>query len=382
MRLTEQLKTIGWGVFCACSWTWCIGMYLPVIMFNRYGWAGFLAFAVPNVLGCAGMGYVLGSRGASERIVGSHRTALGGFSLITIAFHAFFLSWLFAELTPFTDERLIAPILLALGALIVGIAIGLLPLTSMMWLVFAAAVYAVSLLAFISYGLGAHDTFPTGDRDSSELIALAPIIAFGFLLCPYLDATFHRARQESPSTHAFGVFGVTFAVMILFTPFLWFSAESLRPLAFAHLLAQSIFTVGAHTREIREAKLVCCPKRRRIYLSLAVLVAAAYPALRAFFTNAGSLGESLYLRFLVFYGLAFPLYVLLFVGRGKTWAPTTRLLVIAGGLALLLAPFYEAGFIHLRTWWLLVPVAVIIAITVRRASQTNAPATISHGREG
>lgn len=378
--MIDLLKTMGWGVFCACSWTWCIGMYLPVIMFNRYGWAGFLAFAVPNVLGCAGMGYVLGSRASSERIVGSHRLALGGFSLVTIAFHAFFLSWLFAELAPLTEDRLITPIALAMAVVVLGISIGLLPLKSNAWLGFAGLVYAVSLLAFIMIGFGAYEIFPAGDRTPDELIALAPVIAFGFLLCPYLDATFNRARQESPSRHAFGIFGVTFAVMILFTPFLWFSAEALRPIAFAHLLAQSVFTVGAHTREIRQAKLVCCPKRRRIYLSLAVLVAAAYPALRAFFAEVGSFGESMYLRFLVFYGLVFPLYVLLFIGRGKTWAPTTRLLVIAGGLALLLAPFYEAGFIHLRTWWLLVPVAVIISITLRRAIPKNTPATIGHGR--
>ena len=34
-------------------------MYLPVILLRRFGWLGFLAFAVPNVLGCAAFGYVL-----------------------------------------------------------------------------------------------------------------------------------------------------------------------------------------------------------------------------------------------------------------------------------------------------------------------------------
>ena len=44
---------------------------------------------------------------------------------------------------------------------------------------------------------------------------------FGFALCPYLDLTFHRARQSlagRDAKTAFGVgFGVLFALMILFT---------------------------------------------------------------------------------------------------------------------------------------------------------------------
>ena len=43
--------TAGWGLFCACSWTWCIGMFLPVILIRDLGGAGFLAFAIPNLFG-------------------------------------------------------------------------------------------------------------------------------------------------------------------------------------------------------------------------------------------------------------------------------------------------------------------------------------------
>ncbi len=40
-----------WPIFLACSWTWVIGMYLPMVLLERYGWWGYVIFAVPNVLG-------------------------------------------------------------------------------------------------------------------------------------------------------------------------------------------------------------------------------------------------------------------------------------------------------------------------------------------
>ena len=54
-----MLKTLVAGLALASSWTWIIGMYLPRIMMERHGWAGFLAFAVPNVIGCTAFGFVL-----------------------------------------------------------------------------------------------------------------------------------------------------------------------------------------------------------------------------------------------------------------------------------------------------------------------------------
>ena len=51
--------TVGWGFFCAASWTWCIGMFFPLLLLRDFGWPGLVAFLVPNVIGCAGFGYVL-----------------------------------------------------------------------------------------------------------------------------------------------------------------------------------------------------------------------------------------------------------------------------------------------------------------------------------
>ncbi|NCF38745.1 MAG: hypothetical protein GWP75_01345, partial [Planctomycetia bacterium] len=84
--------TAGWGFYCACSWTWCIGMFLPVILLGRFGWAGFLAFAIPNLIGCVGFGYVFDAD-RSRRFATAHPLAIRWFSLATIAFQIFFIGW-------------------------------------------------------------------------------------------------------------------------------------------------------------------------------------------------------------------------------------------------------------------------------------------------
>ena len=83
-----------WGAYLACSWTWCIGMFLPALLLRDMGWAGFLIFAIPNVLGAAAMGWVLTSRSDSVRFVEKHASAIEWFSIITLGFHLFWILWL------------------------------------------------------------------------------------------------------------------------------------------------------------------------------------------------------------------------------------------------------------------------------------------------
>ena len=74
------------------SWTWCIGMWLPMIVIGRWGWSGFWVFAVPNVLGCAAMGYIVGSKAKSQQLVDTHRGPMRWFSMFTIGFQLFWLT--------------------------------------------------------------------------------------------------------------------------------------------------------------------------------------------------------------------------------------------------------------------------------------------------
>src|SRR6266404_3216610 len=55
----STLNWLGWAVFLAVSWTWCIGMFLPVLLVRDYGLWGWIVFAVPNMIGAAAMGWVM-----------------------------------------------------------------------------------------------------------------------------------------------------------------------------------------------------------------------------------------------------------------------------------------------------------------------------------
>src|SRR5947207_10311230 len=96
-----------WAFFLACSWTWCIGMFLPVLLVRNWGIWGWVVFAIPNIIGAAAMGWVISSRDVSERILDRHRLAVAIFSLITIAFHIYFVYW-------FVGDRLMGPWLLVI----------------------------------------------------------------------------------------------------------------------------------------------------------------------------------------------------------------------------------------------------------------------------
>ena len=50
-RARREAGPIGWAAFLASSWTWCIGMFLPVLMIRDYGGWGWAVFALPNILG-------------------------------------------------------------------------------------------------------------------------------------------------------------------------------------------------------------------------------------------------------------------------------------------------------------------------------------------
>ncbi len=222
-------------------------MYLPVILLDRYGWPGFVAFAVPNVLGCGAFGYAIGTAERSRRLVVQHGRAAPWFSSVTVAFHLFFAVFLVTVLLPGQEGGGATDLILRGGVAAAALyTLGWLVswFDDRSWLVLAAAVYAVSLAVFFAVlprTTGLADIVPA--RSPWELVWLLPVIAFGFLLCPYLDLTFHRALQRTPSRHAFAVFGASFTVMIVLTCFLWNSGP-LRWFGLVHLGLQSVFTVG------------------------------------------------------------------------------------------------------------------------------------------
>lgn len=342
------LTTAAWGVFCSCSWTWCIGMFLPVVLLREFGWPGVIAFAVPNVLGCAAFGYVLRSRSRREAWLNRHEAATRWFSIVAVAYNAFFVVVLVTTLAPAPPASGVG---LAAGGAALALAVVLSFLPAAAWLVLAAVVYAASLATLAALGLGDLDAVPwRGDRNGLDLVWLAPVMVMGFLLCPYLDLTFHRALSASPSRHAFAVFAATFAVMLVLTC-VYRNRIAIAIVPMAHLAAQAVFTMGAHVREVR--------RRHPPAAAVAIVVVVGGMLLGAAASTATA-GEQGYLRFLAFYGLVFPAYVLLFLGPGPILDLRRGALVAYAVVMLACLPCFELAFFHDRMWLLIVPVAGLL----------------------
>jgi hypothetical protein len=342
-------------------------MYLPVILLDRFGWPGFIAFALPNLLGCAAFGLIVRTPRRSRAMVADHAPAMTLFSIVTVAFHVFFWTWLFSDLLLL--ERTGAPTPIALAAALFVAAVAISFGRDRPWLALALVSFAVSCAAFAVTGVRPLGLFAWSGHDPPrELAWLVPAIAFGFLLCPFLDLTFHRALRESGTSRTFLVFPVAFAVMILLTCALWPRIDEPLVLRFglAHLVAQSVFTAGAHLREIARSPAIRGRWRTAAAMALPLAALPLLPAARAAL-DVIEPGEAVYLRVLVLYALVFPAYVLVFVAARQRAPAPGRLAAWAVIVAALL-PLYELGFMHHRPWLLPAALAVIgaLAMALRR----------------
>lgn len=383
-----------WGVLCACSWTWCIGMYLPVILINRFGWPGFIAFAVPNIVGCAGLAFVLHAIGrkrgqapfpvreVSEQIVTRHAGMMAAFSLVTVAFQVFFATWLVEELIPNLSLQWWMPMLVGVVVYLLGLVFAF--LSDRDWLAIAIVTYGISIAAAIIIGpdaAGALDRVPaSGAVENQRLWWVIPTLAFGFLLCPYLDLTFHRAAQTAAKPRAaFAIFGVTFAIMLALTVLLWFGVDVwtnhlAAMFAVGHIFAQLIFTVGVHLREARLSPAFGNTHARAWTMPLPAIAAFALPIARLLI-DPNNAGEWTYLFFLACYGLLFPAYVLVAMATGRPLRSRGGWMVFTIAV-LACVPLYAQGFLFNRTWWLLLPVALFMVWGhVRRAKSVSTGAT-------
>ncbi len=361
-------------------------MFFPILLHRDYGMWGFVAFAIPNILGAAAMGFVL-TRQQSKGLVQTHKPMIVTFSFVTIAFHFFFLVWL-TESRIFThdgDATGLTRLAPTLAALLPVLAIStwflLHPRSRRHHRLIAAATW---ILSFLAIGLSPAYEARLDHLPSSTfgLIGLAPISVFGFLLCPYLDATFHRVRiatgrRSGRAAFAIG-FGFFFAVMILATliyrgalihmihpeaSFRHVHIFQFTPLIF-HLLLQVTFTVFVHALMLRRLGI---PAIALLLPPVVGLVAGlAAKQFDTFPMFAMTTGELTYRIFLSAYGLIFPAYVYLCMiptrdrhsglagpsGRRKrnTWL----------GVVAIAAPFFWMGFIERRELFLIPGLAFIL----------------------
>jgi hypothetical protein len=371
------LEVLIWAAYLACSWTWCIGMFLPVLLVRDYGVIGWIVFAIPNVIGAAAMGWVLRD-GLSERVVRTHSSAIEWFRLVTVVFQLFFLLAYLAP--PLQGGGLIGVQIdrsIVIAALGLGLALGLGPR-------FAILAWAISI-SCAAIVLITHDPapapLPEPEQPAGGILWLAPVCAFGFALCPYLDPTFHAARQSfrgSSARWAFSLgFGVLFLTLIAFTlryapwlisaPFGGPGPGTVVLSAIAvHMGLQLAYTCTVHARvNIGQGRWSASRLAFAMILSGIASLAAAYLP-----SYAGlEAREVVYRSFMAFYGLVFPAYVWLCMiplggdpasqsePHSRRLSRAFRVCLITIGLA---APFYWMGFIERQELWLAPGLGIVL----------------------
>lgn len=363
---------VGWALYLACSWTWCIGMFLPVLLIRDYGPWGFVAFAVPNVVGAAAMGWVLSGRHAPRRILERHGPAIRAFAIVTVAFQCFFLG-LILNWSGFAQAGTGVLAVLVLAALLTPAVARARWLALAIWLLSAAC----AALAWRSGALAA----PPQSAPPIDLLWLSPVCVFGFALCPYLDPTFLHAAErlhDAGRRTAFALgFGVFFLAMILLTLAYGGQADRLAQLAvqpvgpqgliFLHIGAQLAFTILVHLRELRRMR----ARRAMVIAGIAGAVvglgafALDWPRLTEYAPGPGS-PELYYRCFMSFYGLVFPAYVWICMiptpdgHAGLNGLRGRRKLLALCGAVGVAAPFYWMGFVMLQEFYLVPGLLVVL----------------------
>lgn len=350
-------------------------MFLPILLVRDFGVWGFVVFAVPNVLGAAAFGWVLAKPGVSERLVEKHRPWLRGFSFVTIAFQIYLLIWMMH----LVQEELL---FVAVGAAFGAMFLPRLPFFPSRIVARTLIVFPISIAAIIVFLTKSGPSLPqTPEFVSPDLLWLAPVCAFGFALCPYLDLTFHHARQKAPGpsgTVAFTLgFGVIFLAMILFTlAYSGFLDKAVTSRAItmsipavcvvAHLFAQLIYTFEVHHERAVAPEQWKKPMFVGGWGGVVGLGIVAFWLIRGMPAYADmEVTEIVYRGFLSFYGLVFPAYVWLIMiptrdgHSGTTGANGRRKLMILALVIGIAAPMYWMGFI-MRHEFYLVPAILLI----------------------
>lgn len=326
------MRNLPTAFFLACAWFWCIGGFFPVLLEHDFGPVAFMVFFIVNVTGAALFGFVLDAE-KRTRFLERFAPSAQLFSVVVIAYHFVFISWLTTLLgTPWPIIGFIAATcaFIALRHSLIGLSIGVFVVT--------VALFVMAL----SYPAPIAPPTPIADGFIHYILPLA----LGFLLAPYFDLTFHRAFAESPNPRLSfligfgGLFALLLVGMFFATPI--FSAlitqqgltNPALQLVVALLVLQTSFTTAAHVRELEGSRWLKMKFALPTVVSICLLcsfhfaVAWLAPAFKFAF------GDLIYRTLLFVIGVLFPVN-LIFGGINR------RTLIAAA----LLTPCYTLGFL-------------------------------------
>jgi len=389
-----------WACFVACSWTWLIGMFLPVILMHDFGPWAWVIFAVPNVIGAMSVGIVFRNPEKSRRFVANHRPAMLAFSWVTLAFHFWVMGWLNAALIGVLGLVLIVVILPLLLRPHWLVACAVLPLAVSLVYAFELAGYSLfeSLFPPEPLGPGMVNLREWNDADPYRFAStpvntitylwLACGTTLGFLTCPYMDLSLHRAAQHTgggKSIAAFAIgFGVLFLILIAMTAryaYHWdlFLINEIPSglinyfplMLIVHMSLQAAYTMACHTREVG---------RQRTSVWIIAIIAAVLllgiGMLPPMYRDVALLGldlhwgDLIYRSWMGFYGIVFPAYVILCVipNRATKDAPATKptrwQLYVTAGVSGITLPLFALGFLAGHMVWVGIAVVIVLLAVV------------------
>lgn len=354
-------------------------MFLPVLLIRDHGWAAWFLFAIPNVLGAAAMGRAVRSSGHARALREAHRPMVVAFSAVTIAFQAFFAASLTMAAT--RDGRPWWPA----AAFLVGLLLANLDLSRKPrepWSGFVAWIGSIALCgtAWWLATSGGDKPLPTpagvewasGQLGVTPVAGLGLVCLFGFLACPYLDATFLRAREEAGPvggrTFAVGFIVFFLAMIVLTAGYAWLPWEvttTVGILVACHIALQLGYTIQVHAEELRNGERPLAPVwvgPLSVVLGVLIAVGVAKFGWRGDEGGGGSF-EPAYRVFMGFYGLWFPAYV---VGcMSGSWSkpekPNGRMLAIWVASCVAALPFYVVAFLQNGMNWAVAGVVIAAA---------------------
>lgn len=346
------------AVFLANSWFWCIGGFFAVLLHMEFGRVSFPVFAAFNVVGAAAFGFVFTAARRSA-LLERMRGAGAAFSAVVVSFHLVFAVWaslLMGAIWPVLVWMIVAVVVSAARRAETPISTALFLLTLGL---FALALFDAPFAPSLSTPV------------QPFIHQIAPL-AFGFLLAPYFDLTFHRAYAVTPQpglTFAIA-FGVLFPVLLagtyFATPYLAaFAAGEGSDVARLILLAvmvQTGFTTSLHVREVGEAASAIHPAVLKLIAAAGVCGALLLFAVDVASNATFEVGALIYRSFVFVIGGVFPV-ILLF--GGLTRACLAALTFIS--------PCYALGFLVGGPWAPFLSVALIGLAVIYLAARVAGP---------